>query len=76
MKNREAWLATIRGVAKSQKQLSDWTTQQELIMMYLDIKFFGSIPFGIHWVVLICSCFWLVAKSYALFEKFSHYLKK
>ena len=24
--NREAWRAAIHGVAKSQKQLSDWTT--------------------------------------------------
>ena len=76
MKDREAWLATIRGVANSQKQLNDWTTQQVLIMMYLDIKFFGSIPFGIHWAVLICSCFWLIAKSYALFEKFSAIIEK
>ena len=67
----KARLSTIHGVAKSQKQMSNWTTQQELIMMYLDVKFFGSIPFGIHWAVLICSCVWLATKSYALFEKFS-----
>ena len=44
--------------------------------MYLDIKLFGSIPFGIHWAVLACSCFWLVAKSYALFEKLSAIIQK
>ena len=77
MKDREARISTIHGVAKSQKLLSNWTTQQELIMMYLDIKLFGSISFGIHWAVLVCSCcFWLVAKSYALFEKLSAIIKK
>ena len=76
MKDREPRLSTIHGVAKSQKQLSDWTIQQELIMMYLDIKLFGSIPFGIHWAVLACSCFWLVAKSYALFEKLLAIIQK
>ena len=76
MKDREPRLSTIHGVAKSQKQLSDWTIQQELIMMYLDIKLFGSIPFGIHWAVLACSSFWLGAKSYALFEKLSAIIQK
>ena len=77
MKDREARISTIHGVAKSQKLLSNWTTQQELIMMYLDIKLFGSISFGIHWAVLVCSCcFWLVIKSSALFEKLSAIIKK
>ena len=26
VKDREAWCATVRGVTKSQTQLSDWTT--------------------------------------------------
>ena len=34
-KGREAWRATVHGVAKSQTQLSNWTTQKILICKYV-----------------------------------------
>ena len=32
VKDREAWWAAVRGVAKSQTRLSDWTTRQVCVM--------------------------------------------
>ena len=35
VKNREAWCATVHGVAKSWTQISDWTTKQQI--KYMDV---------------------------------------
>ena len=35
LKDREAWHATVHGVAKSQAQLRDWTTETTCLKMYL-----------------------------------------
>ena len=43
--DREAWCATIHGIAKSQTQLSDWT---ERIYTKSYTKYFGCIFFSFH----------------------------
>ena len=37
VKDREAWHAAVHGVAKSQTQLSNWTTMQDETNMYNEI---------------------------------------
>ena len=37
--DREAWLAAVQGVAKSQTPLSDWTEQNWCIYMYIDLVY-------------------------------------
>ena len=49
VKDREAWRAAVRGVAKSQTQLSDWTTTTSLLFIII-FKIF------IHLAMLGLSC--------------------
>ena len=54
--DREAWRATVHGVAKSQTRLSDWTD-------WLDYNPPGSISYLSDSTLNICSCFWFFAPT-------------
>ena len=43
-KDREAWSAAVRGVAKSQTWLSDWTTNSKVNVLERMKKFFFPLP--------------------------------
>ena len=36
VKDREAWCAAVHEVTKSKAQLSDWTTQQQLLLLEVE----------------------------------------
>ena len=43
-RDREAWSAAVRGVAKSQTRLSDWTTNSKVNVLERMKKFFFPLP--------------------------------
>ena len=57
VKDKEAWRAAVHGVAKSQTQLSDWTTTNAMKMCSLDdiqshIKLRYSFSKGVSWLII------------------------
>ena len=53
MEDREAWCATVHGIAKNQTSLSDWikTTSYEIIRIFL-LLYITNVM-AIHWQILI-----------------------
>ena len=41
--NREAWLAEIHGVAKSQTRLTDWTEMKWILRDFLSFAFYSKV---------------------------------
>ena len=62
MMDREAWSAAVRGVAKSQAQLSDRTTTKVFIVVRMMILYSLTLPSPVHdypcsvTIQVICCC--------------------
>ena len=48
VKNREAWHATVHGVAKSRAWLSDWTDRIERLSTYIYVSIYSHIYLSIY----------------------------
>ena len=63
VRNREAWQATVHGVAKSQTRVGDWTTTTNAVEYYLAIK---NNEIVIHAII------WMNHKNIVLSERSRH----
>ena len=66
LKDREAWLAAVHGVAKNWKELSDWktTTKKKIFATFVTDKGLVSLCIRAHlapWAGSRCSWIWTVA---------------